>query len=157
MISIKLTIFFLTCYCIMEQRLSNNMKFILGVNITIACLGIFMIDKAYQIDKQVTDDVNDYIKNELDTKISSLVDDVVNEMKYKGEIKLLVDTELNKVVANVTSTAITNEMKSQVNQIVTSPSIMNEIKEYLKNNFTFVSLVANKLAADSTFVAAVKK
>jgi hypothetical protein len=140
----------------MEQGMTTNMKIVLGVNIAIACLGIFMTYKANKTDEQIQKNVETYMRNRVEDKLSDLVDNAINELN----IDPIVTMQLTKVVTDVAKTAITDEIKNSVNrkvyEIANDNQIIIDIKNSLKDSDSFAARVAGQLARDSSFINALK-
>jgi hypothetical protein len=141
------------------EQMTTNMKIVLGVNIAVACLGIFMTYNANKTDEQIQKDVEAYMRKNVKGKLSDLVDTAIEDVK--GDLENIVREQLTKVAADVAKTTITDEIRNSVNrkvdEIVNNHQIIMYIKDSLKDSDSFALKVAGQLARDSAFINAVKK
>ena len=129
-----------------------NLEYILGANVVVACLGIFMIYSASKTTEQIKSDVNAYIKDNVEGKLSPLVDEAIQTSQAEGTIEQMVTDKLNATIANITAQQVTMIMKEEVNRIVNlyKRDVIDEFLAELKRGVQ-LNNIADRLATDTVF------
>jgi hypothetical protein len=133
-----------------------NSEVLFGVNIAVACLGIFAIYKATQIDIQIDDAVNTYLDKKItDTKLKPLVDESINRVATKQKIDAIVETKLPSVVEERIQTEIEKQVKAKILLLMPDTAFAAEIKTSIAEfplDAEFEQNIANNLARDPLFI-----
>jgi hypothetical protein len=133
-----------------------NSEVLFGVNIAVACLGIFAIYKATQIDNQVDDAVNTYLDKKItDTNLKPLVDESVARAATKEKIDKIVLEKLPPVVKQNFQTEIENQVKTKILELMPNPAFAAEIKTRIAVfplDDAFKQNLADDLASDPSFI-----
>jgi hypothetical protein len=144
----NMILFFINIYCIMKL----NLEFVIGANVVLACFGIYMIYTASKTTEQIKSNVNAYLVENVEGKLSPLVDEAIKTIQTTGSIETLVTDKLNATITNITSQQVTQLMREEVDRevILYKRDVIDEFLAQLRRDVN-LNNIADRLATDTVF------